>query len=108
MKSLEQGKVCTKCKLHKGLGDFYTKGSRPDSKCKDCAKKMRIKRYKKKKVKRSETGRLMKIRNVKLINKIENDPLKRKAVCQAVDGVLKDHVYKVIAGIYAKEFKDAP
>ena len=31
-------KVCSRCRLTKPLGAYYTKGTRTDAKCKDCVK----------------------------------------------------------------------
>lgn len=52
-------RVCTHCKVSKVKEDFYSKGHRLDSRCKECAKELRRKRYQKhKKPKRNQ------IRNV--------------------------------------------
>ena len=41
-------KACVRCQEHKALGDFYSKGDRVDSRCKDCAKETKRKRYQEK------------------------------------------------------------
>ncbi len=107
MSSPKNGKTCSKCKKEKCLSDFYSKGEKIDSKCKSCAKDLRKKRYKKKKTFRNKTGRLMRINNVTYIEKYEADPRKRKVVCNTVNEILKDHIFKIVTGAYSKGNKDA-
>ncbi len=45
----DKGKICSKCGIQKQCNEFYTKGVRVESKCKECAKRDRVARYKKKK-----------------------------------------------------------
>ena len=42
-------RVCTNCSKSKRSSDFYTKGKRIDSKCKECVKKRKSKTYFKRK-----------------------------------------------------------
>ena len=42
-------KVCTSCSKSKKISDFYSKGKRVDSKCKECVKKKKSKVYSKRK-----------------------------------------------------------
>lgn len=42
---MNSGRVCTSCALTKGSGDFYRKGDRLDSNCKECKRGSRRKRY---------------------------------------------------------------
>ena len=44
-----EGKVCSLCRRKKEIGHFYTKGERTDARCKQCAKNVRKKRYRKEK-----------------------------------------------------------
>ena len=104
------GKTCSKCKRTKSVDAFYSKGDRVDSKCKECAKKLRNQRYQRKKVKeqrRTDKGRLMRINNVNFIERFERSEQKRKALCQTVHNILEDHLYMVVTGQYSSGVKNA-
>ncbi len=97
--------MCSKCGRKKKINEFYTKGSKWDSKCKECAKKIRTDRYKKEnsiKRKRCNKGRLMKINNVKYVEKFEAHGLKKQSLCKTVNGILEDHVLSVMTSSYLK------
>ena len=54
---------CTKCKKVKGLDEFYSKGKRMDSWCKECRKANRMSRYhkEKEKFKRFKNNRITRV-----------------------------------------------
>ncbi len=92
------------------MNHFYTKGERIDSKCKECAKKIRVDRYKRKKKAskaRMKKGRLMVINSVRFVESLESAGLKKRSVCKTVDSILEDHIFNVISGAYSKDGKDA-
>jgi hypothetical protein len=49
----------------------------------------------------------MKINNVKFIEKCESNSLKRKSLCRTVNGILEDHIFKIVSDGYSKEKKNA-
>ena len=56
-------RTCRQCNKEKGENDFYTKGKRIDTLCKECARNKRKKRYRreKKNFERYKSGRITKV-----------------------------------------------
>ncbi|MEZ4744008.1 MAG: hypothetical protein R3B45_16430 [Bdellovibrionota bacterium] len=105
-----KGRICSKCNKQKELTEFYTKGDRIDSRCKECAKKLRVKRYKKRKkekARRKGARRVMTINKVTFIERFETNPLRRKRLCQCVNKILEDHFLRSLNKSYAKDKIDA-
>ncbi len=40
-----KGKICSACQEHKSLSDYYSKGGRADSACKECQKRKKKTKY---------------------------------------------------------------
>lgn len=73
MKDGQSERSCTKCGKRKKLNEFYTKGKRVDSWCKECRKKARTARYHKdsKEFKQFQNNRISEVimTRVKKVNK---------------------------------------